>query len=86
MAKKNQQGREDVYASTLSAVKALDLYAQFHTDCIKPENGDTKVLAKEKKKKNKTLSPLAGRDKNTSVFSGIFQASEIAKKVKHGRG
>lgn len=36
MAKRNQQGREDVYTSVLSAVKALDLYAQFHTDCIKP--------------------------------------------------
>lgn len=46
MAKRNQQRREDVYTSVLSTVKALDLYAQFHTDCIKPENGDTKVLAK----------------------------------------
>lgn len=82
MAKRNQQGRENVYTSVLSAVKALDLYAQFHPDCIKPENGDTKALAKLKK----TLSLLAGRDKNTGVFSGIFQASDIAKKVKHGRG
>lgn len=48
MAKRNQQGRENVCTSVLSAVKALDLYAQFHTDCIKPQNGDTntKVLAK----------------------------------------
>lgn len=60
MAKRNQQGRENVYTSVLSAVKALDLYAQFHTDCIKPENGDTKVLAKLKKKK-KGLPWLAGR-------------------------
>lgn len=59
MAKRNQQGRENVHTSVLAAVKALDLYAQFHAGCIKPEKGDTKVLAKLKKKQQHCLPSLA---------------------------